>query len=146
MDEGRWDNLRESTFKTLLTLSEWLPPKACDCGDSDFGPACKALYERVEGAEKNKKRIQAYRQAIQALQAVMTMLDTTPGHLNILVAWPVTLSRDYVDLIASRQEAALVILAYYGALIDPYSADWVFQDGSQFLIESITQYLGPAWV
>lgn len=57
----------------------------------------------------------------------MTVLDSTPGHLNILVAWPVMVSRDYVDLIY------------------PCLADWVFQDGSQFQIESITQYLGPTW-
>jgi hypothetical protein len=43
MDEGRWDHLRDSKFKPLLTLSEWLPPKNQDRGDSDFGPVYKKI-------------------------------------------------------------------------------------------------------
>lgn len=145
MDDGRWDHIRESTPKPLLTLSEWLPLIDPDRGDSDFGPVCKALYDRVENFEKNKKRLQAYKQAVQTLQTVMPVLNSTSGHLNILVAWPVMVSWDYVDLIALRQEVALVILAYFGALVYLFRADWVFQDGGQFLIESTTQYLGPTW-
>jgi hypothetical protein len=60
MAEGRWDYVRGSKFTPLLTLSEWLPPMACVRGDSDLGPACKGLYERIEGCEGNKNMLQAY--------------------------------------------------------------------------------------
>jgi hypothetical protein len=113
--------------------------------DSKFGPVCETLYQRVEGSEKSEARLKVYRQSIQALQMVMTALDSEKERLGALVAWPVIIPPNYVDLVASHQGEALVILAYYGALIHPSRNEWVFQDGGQFLIESVTQYLGPAW-
>lgn len=138
--EGRWEYLRETKLKPILTFDEKLPSM-----DSAFGPVCGALYERIQGAEKDEARLKIYRQTIQALQAVMTALDSKYERLDALVAWPVMVSPKYVDLIASRQGEALVILAYYGALVHPSRGHWVFQDGGQFLIESVTQYLGHAW-
>ncbi|CEJ60490.1 Putative Sterol uptake control protein 2 [Penicillium brasilianum] len=138
--EGRWEYLQETSIKPFLTMSERLPPM-----DSKFGPVCESLYQRIEGSEKSEARLKVYRQTIQALQMVMTALDSEKERLGALVAWPVIVSPDYVDLVASHQGEALVILAYYGALIHPSRNHWVFQDGGQFLIESVTQYLGPAW-
>ncbi|KAJ5381328.1 uncharacterized protein N7496_003756 [Penicillium cataractarum] len=138
--EGRWEYLRQSNLKPFLAFSERLPPM-----DSEFGPVCETLYQRVQGSEKSEARLKVYRQTIQALQAVMTALDSENERLGALVAWPVMISTSYVDLVASHQEEALVILAYYGALIHPSRNNWMFQDGGQFLIESVTQHLGPAW-
>lgn len=138
--EGRWEYLQETNLKPLLTFGKRLPSM-----DSEFGPICGALYDRIQGTEKDEARLKVYRQTIQALQVVITALDYKEKRLDALVAWPVMISLKYADLVASHQGEALVILAYYGALIHPSRNDWVFQDGGQFLIESVTQYLGPAW-
>jgi hypothetical protein len=138
--EGRWEYLRETKLKPLLTLAERLPSMDCD-----LGPVCGALYERIQGSEKDGARLEVYRQTVQALQVVMTTLDSEDSRLDTLVAWPVMISPKYVDLIASHEGEALVILAYYGALIHPSRDHWVFQDGGRFLIESVTRFLGPAW-
>jgi hypothetical protein len=53
----------------------------------------------------------------------MTVLDSTPGHLSILVAWSVMVSREVHRSDRLHQEVALVVLAYYVARIYPYSAD-----------------------
>ncbi|KAF3395809.1 hypothetical protein F1880_007088 [Penicillium rolfsii] len=138
--EGRWEYLRETKLKPVLTFSEWLPDM-----NSDLGPVCGALYERIQSSEKDEARLKAYRMTVQALHVVMVALDSGKGELDALVAWPVIISPQYVDLVASHQGEALVILAYYGALIHPSRDHWVFQDGGRFLIESVTQFLGPAW-
>jgi hypothetical protein len=65
--------------------------------------------------------------------------------IHALVAWPVLVPREYVKLLAALQGEALVILAHYGALIHPFREKWMFQDGGEFLIKSILQYLGPSW-
>lgn len=138
--EGRWEYLQETQLKPVLTFGERLPDM-----DSDFGPVCGALYERIQSSEKDEAKLKAYRLTIQALHVVMTALDSENGQLEALVAWPVMISPEYVDLVASHQGEALVILAYYGALIHPSRDHWVFQDGGRFLIESVTQFLGPTW-
>lgn len=138
--EGRWEYLQETKLKPVLAFGERLPAM-----DSDFGPVCGALYERIQSSEKDEAKLKAYRLTIQALHAVMTALDSENGQLEALVAWPVMISPEYVDQVASHQGEALVILAYYGALIHPSRDHWVFQDGGRFLIESVTQFLGPTW-
>jgi hypothetical protein len=140
--EGRWGILRETKLKPLLAFSELLPPI-----ESDLGPVCEALFERIEATEKDEARLNVFRQTIQALQLVMAAIDFKKEHLRVhaLVAWPVMVSPKYVDLVASNQGEALVILAHYGALVHSCRDSWVFQDGGQFLIESITQFLGPPW-
>ena len=75
----------------------------------------------------------------------MRAIDLNSGRFDALVAWPVMVSPSYVDLLASHQGEALVILAYYGALIHPCRDHWVFQDGGNFLISSVTEFLGPPW-
>lgn len=140
--EGRWDFLRETKLKPFLTFGEQLPAV-----ESDLGPVCEALFERIEATEEDEARLNVYRQTIQALQLVMAAIDSKKERLRLhaLIAWPVMMSPKYVDLVGSHRGEALVILAYYGALIHPCRDNWVFQDGGQFLIESITQFLGPSW-
>jgi hypothetical protein len=139
-DEGRWEYLQETKLKPVLNFGERLSDM-----DSDLGPVCGALYDRIRSSEKDEARLKAYHLTIQALHVVMTALESEDGRLNGLVAWPVMISPQYVDLVSSHQGEALVILAYYGALIHPSRDYWVFQDGGRFLIESVTQFLGPAW-
>lgn len=138
--EGRWEFLQETKLKPLLTFSERLSPM-----NADLGSVCGSLLERIEGSEKDESRLKIYRQTIQALRVVMRAIDLNNGRLDALVAWPVMVSLNYVDLLASHQGEALVILAYYGALIYPCRDHWVFQDGGHFLISSVTESLGPSW-
>lgn len=138
--EGRWEFLQETKLKSLLTFGERLSPM-----NADLGPVCGSLLERIEGSERDESRLKIYRQTIQALQVVMRAIDLNSGRLDALVAWPVMVSLDYVDLLASHQGEALVILAYYGALIHPFRDHWVFQDGGYFLISLVAESLGPSW-
>jgi hypothetical protein len=78
----------------------------------------------------------------------MTVIEgRAPGasKLSSLTAWSVLVSREYIDLLSERRGEALVIFAHYGALINTQRDKWVFGDGGEYIVSSISQYLGLEW-
>ncbi|KAJ5908504.1 hypothetical protein N7495_001186 [Penicillium taxi] len=142
--EGRWSIIcQNTTLQPLLELGSRLPPM-----DAELGPNCRILLERIQTSETEASNQEIYKQAIQALHSVMTIVKANSfysGGFTALTAWPVLVPREYVDLLSARHGEALVILAYYGALVHTGRQSWMFQDGGQFLIRSVFQYLGPSW-
>ena len=62
-----------------------------------------------------------------------------------VIAWPILISPEYIDLLMHERPEALVVLAWYGALLHRFSELWVFGDGGRFLVESVGGYLGAEW-
>ncbi|KAJ5724976.1 uncharacterized protein N7483_006333 [Penicillium malachiteum] len=65
---------------------------------------------------------------------------------NVISIWPtygrLFKTREFVALLSAREEeASVVALAHYGALIHPHHDKWVFGDGDQILNESVQVYL-----
>ncbi|KAJ5165413.1 uncharacterized protein N7500_007243 [Penicillium coprophilum] len=140
---GRWQLLQQTALKPLLELGERIPS-----ADESLGPVCQVLLDRIRGLRHDETTTRTYQQAIQALQSVITVIDSqSPGNnsLDVLIAWPVLVSREYIDLVAQRKGEALVILAHFGALVDTHKHSWVFCDGGEYLVDSISQYLGSQW-
>jgi hypothetical protein len=139
---GRWKLLKQTTLKPLLELGERLPP-----ADASLGLVCQSLLDRIAGLGHDDATTRTYQQAVQALQSVITVMDSQPGvnSLDALISWPVLVSRDYIDLLAQRKGEALVILAHFGALVDTLKHSWIFCDGGNYLVDSISRYLGSQW-
>ncbi|CAI7625579.1 unnamed protein product [Penicillium glandicola] len=141
---GRWQLLQQTALKPLLELGERIK-----LADASLGPVCQVLLNRIKGFDHDDATARTYQQAIQALQSVITMMDnSTPlanNDVNILIAWPVLVPLEYIDLVAQRKGEALVILAHFGALVHTHKHSWTFCDGGKYLVDSITQYLGPQW-
>lgn len=141
--QGRWGLLQKTALKPLFQFSKVMPPL-----DSCLGPVCEKLFNRIQALGLDEATFRGYEQAIQALQSIMTVLEQQKLRehcINGLVAWPILVPREYLDLVAARKGEALVILAYYGALVDTQRDMWVFCDGGRYLVDSISQYLGPRW-
>lgn len=116
--------------------------------DASLGPLCQALLDRIKGLGHDENTTKTYQQAIQALQSAITATEnqiTGANGLYVLIAWPILVPRGYIDLVAQRKGEALVILAHFGALVDRHKHSWVFCDGGKYLVDSISQYLGPQW-
>ncbi|KAJ5507371.1 hypothetical protein N7527_009514 [Penicillium freii] len=140
---GRWQLLQQTALKPMLDLGARIPSE-----NESLGPVCHVLLDRIKGLGSNETTIKTYEQTIQALQSVITVIDSqVPGtnSSTILIAWPILVPREYIDLVAQRKCEALVILAYFGALVDTHKHLWVFCDGGKYLVDSVTQYLGPQW-
>ncbi|KAJ5442809.1 hypothetical protein N7445_004560 [Penicillium cf. griseofulvum] len=139
---GRWNLLKQTALKPLLELGDRMPSP-----DASLGVVCQVLLDRIKGLGHVDTTTSTYQQAIQALQSVITVMDSQPGvnSLDILISWPVLVPREYIDLLAQRKGEALVILAHFGALVDTHKHSWIFCDGGKYLVDSISQYLGPQW-
>ncbi|OQD71915.1 hypothetical protein PENPOL_c001G09688 [Penicillium polonicum] len=140
---GRWQLLQQTALKPMLDLGARIPSE-----NESLGPVCHVLLDRIKGLGNNETTTKTYEQTIQALQSVITVIDSqVPGYNSsgILIAWPILVPREYIDLVAQRKCEALVILAYFGALVDTHKHSWVFCDGGKYLVDSVTQYLGPQW-
>ncbi|CAG8237148.1 unnamed protein product [Penicillium nalgiovense] len=140
---GRWQLLQQTSLRPLLELGERMSSV-----DASLGPLCQMLLGRINGLGHDENTTRTYQQAIQALQSAITATENQiPGanSIDVLIAWPVLVPREYIDLVAQRKGEALVILAHFGALVDTHKHSWVFCDGGKYLVDSISQYLGPQW-
>ncbi|KAJ5775287.1 uncharacterized protein N7511_000298 [Penicillium nucicola] len=141
--QGRWQLLQNTALKPLFEFGEILPPL-----ESSLGPVCETLINRIQGLGLDDAIFRNYEQTVRALQSIMTIIedhDLKAYSIDALVAWPVLVSRDYIHLVAERKGEALVILAYFGALLDTQRDKWVFCDGGRFLVDSVSHYLGSQW-
>ncbi|KAJ6029891.1 uncharacterized protein N7446_001046 [Penicillium canescens] len=116
--QGRWELLQQTGLKPLLELGERIP-----LSGKALGPVCQTLIGRIKGRSFDYPDTKAYEQAVQALQSVMTLMENEPpggNCVDALVAWPVLVPREYIDMVSERKGEALVILAYFGALVDTH--------------------------
>ncbi|KAL2699824.1 hypothetical protein AAEP93_009799 [Penicillium crustosum] len=140
---GRWQLLKQTALKPILNLGARIPSE-----NESLGPVCHVLLDRIKSLGHNDTTTKTYEQAIQALQSVITVLNRPvpeDNSVDVLIAWPILVPREYIDLVSQRKCEALVILAHFGALVDTHKHSWVFCDGGKYLVDSITQYLGPQW-
>ncbi|RDH30291.1 hypothetical protein BDQ94DRAFT_181607 [Aspergillus welwitschiae] len=116
--------------------------------DGNLGPECRHLLALIRQSNLGPSITETYRQAIEALQAAMHSISSNrPGGACItgVFAWPASVPSKYIDLLALRSPDALAVLAHYGVVLHAYRQCWFLGDGGRYLIESINDYLGPAW-
>ena len=116
--------------------------------DGSLGPECSHLLALIRQSNLGPSITETYRQAIEALQAAMHSISSNrPGGACItgVFAWPASVPSKYIDLLALRSPDALAVLAHYGVVLHAYRQCWFLGDGGRYLIESINDYLGPAW-
>ncbi|CEI68194.1 unnamed protein product [Fusarium venenatum] len=92
---------------------------------------------------------------ISAVQSITSCVNDSLGELNkasppelrIIFWWPMTVSRDFLDLALSGNALALVILAYYDILLHwGESQYWFFENWAELLITAIADKVkGSSW-
>ncbi|KAI9037165.1 Zn(II)2Cys6 transcription factor domain-containing protein [Aspergillus affinis] len=143
VNEGRWQILQQSTLRPFLEIGEELPPL-----ESSLSFVCNGLFDRIKALGLDEFTTRKYEQAVQALQSVQTVIERENSRDNsifALIAWPVLVPFEYIELLSKKKEEALVILAYYGALVATHKDHWVCCDGGKYMVDSICQYLGLQW-
>ncbi|ETN41572.1 uncharacterized protein HMPREF1541_03508 [Cyphellophora europaea CBS 101466] len=97
--------------------------------------------------------ITALQTAIARLEWLSTVLATRNAaaaepdrkSTSLLIAWPLSLTEDYVSMLRQDQPHALVILAYYCALLDERRKSWMLGEAPRFLVYAISGHLGDTW-
>ncbi|PWY92369.1 hypothetical protein BO70DRAFT_383942 [Aspergillus heteromorphus CBS 117.55] len=136
-----WEMLRESILRAPLQNGEisfnW---------DVEMRPQCQRLIELIESAKLGDAITSTYRHAIMALNVAMNAaVGPTTQNINGITGWTVIVNPEYVEYLVLRRPEALVILAHYAVLIHWHRGLWLFGDSGRFLIESISNHLGPDW-
>ncbi|KIY03575.1 uncharacterized protein Z520_00266 [Fonsecaea multimorphosa CBS 102226] len=143
IDQSR-DLLLESELGPRLKLTQAL----MESTDAD-GSECDALCDMIsviDDATQGSQR--TYRESISHLQRVFNAQRAASGTkiaVPTVLAWPVLVPPEYVDLLRQRQAEALIILAHFAVLLHRYRKLWLFGDSGRFLIESICGDLDSHW-
>jgi len=108
------------------------------------------LEELIAGADIGNASRQAYEESIKELatgfaeQAQLSRDEKTTS-ANMIFAWPVTVPKEYVDLLSQRRPEALIILSYYAVLLHHRKEFWAVGDAGKYLVEGISSHLGKHW-
>ena len=90
----------------------------------------------------------AYNVAIEKLQWLCRVCKIplpTYSTVRWLLAWSVMLKSCFLDLLDERRPEALVVLAYYRALVHFCRDSWVAENTGTRLVNATNEYFGPYW-
>lgn len=89
----------------------------------------------------------ACQEAVQVLQWTFGVRRTVaePYPTHVVLAWPIRVSAEFVDLLEQRQPIPLIILAHWAVLLHYDRNFWVFGNGGRDMIKPLLAYLGSYW-
>ncbi|KAI1429986.1 hypothetical protein F5Y12DRAFT_215358 [Xylaria sp. FL1777] len=139
-----WHIIKDSELSSVIRVIE-----AADGIEQSSESICDELPSLLMAAKDRlgPASFQACDDAVQSLRQVVKQRNVlqAPMCQHIVLAWPVRISTEYLQLLRERQPEALVIMAYWGILLHYERDFWVFGQGGQLLIQAISSYLGAYW-
>ncbi|KAI1272530.1 hypothetical protein F5Y07DRAFT_301536 [Xylaria sp. FL0933] len=139
-----WYILRESELSSIVDEIE-----AADGLETSCESICHELscFLTTIRDKLGPSSFQACQNAVQSLEWIFhqrSVLCAAAGQ-RIVLSWPVRMSAAYLQMLRERQPEALVIMAYWAILLHYERDFWLFGQGGRFLIDAISDYLGPYW-
>lgn len=137
-----WESLKETELKPIIDAA---PPRE---ENESSRVECDDLKELIDRSDLGESSAAIYQDTIKDLRWVFTIVGqpgTQVDNPQMVFAWPTIIPIEYVRLLQQRRPEALVILAYFAALLHQHRHFWCFNDGGTFLVRSISDYLGPYW-
>jgi hypothetical protein len=121
--------------------------------DGDLDAELRALsdLETICKAEQSTKISSACQDAVTHLSYGFKGLHAiaaergTESPISIVLMWPSVVSRDFLRLLAQRNCLAVLVLAYYGAMMHRLDSFWYFQGWGRHLVETSVCILGDAY-
>ncbi|GAP91797.1 putative C6 finger domain-containing protein [Rosellinia necatrix] len=139
-----WHILRKSELSSIINLIE-----AADRVEPPSESICDHLSSLLTTADDRLRpsSLQACHDSVKSLRWIFNqrVVLPTPVSRDVVLAWPVHMSTEYLQLLRERLPEALVIMAYWAILLHYERDFWVFGQAGRFLIEAISNYLGSAW-
>jgi hypothetical protein len=116
---------------------------------AESGTECDALMAQVEASGDNlgPTAYSACQEAVGWLQWLSRQRRGLPSSVqtHVVMAWPVLISFEFLQMLRQRRPEALVILAHWAVFLHYHRDFWVFGDSGRFLLESTRKYLGTYW-
>lgn len=111
-------------------------------------PEVSHLQNLTNNSELSERAIEGYNAAIDKLHWLYALSDVpsrTYDTARWVLAWPIQLQDEYLDLLNKRRPEAMVILCYYAAVLYHYRECWVVGQVGVYLIKAICAHLGGYW-
>ncbi|KAH7129443.1 hypothetical protein B0J13DRAFT_482754 [Dactylonectria estremocensis] len=108
---------------------------------------CAELNKAIDASDLGPTAIAACKSAAESLQATFNMHANLPDDSNThaATAFPIMLAPEFIDVLRKHRPEALLVMAYYGALLHRCRRSWVIGDAGQFLVHLIANHLGNFW-
>jgi hypothetical protein len=136
-----WDWVRESEIAPMFAGRELdntiiLP--------DDVANAIKLLEEQNELSSSRSER-DIYTLAIQGVKDCFKLTSSNDRDNGMVLSWPISVSQEYIALLGSRQQMALVILAHYAVILNEIKDTWWAMGWGSKLIQEVHQVLDCEW-
>jgi hypothetical protein len=109
---------------------------------ADMASPLLPLYDMLEKSGLDPDTHAIYQSAVRLLNLCYTADEEEISSIAVFV-WPTRVNARFAaDLSSERKPEALVILAYYAAILHRHRNTWLFGAGGGFVVEAIARYLG----
>lgn len=141
-----WPNIQESDLKPLLYVAK----RFAASEDAIRGTDTRNLHSYfVSGGEIGSVSAKVYLGALDWVQCIIDIAAREPTRPDVAVhavlAWPLVISDEYMDALYQCRPEAIIILAYYAAVLHRQRSFWIFENTGARLVQLIASHLGPFW-
>ncbi|KAM5352939.1 hypothetical protein ACJ41O_005661 [Fusarium nematophilum] len=137
-----WPLIKRSEFGPSIQRIE----SALHCDESSDGDETQILHRMISDTYLSPASAKAYRATLTVLQSCLNLYHRLEEEglrpSEAPIAFCITVNDEYVGFLKQRQPEALVILAYYAVMLYRCRDFWIFGDGGEYLIRSISAHLG----
>ena len=141
--KGSWPLLLQTDLKAFLSWGSRIMQSPGE------GPECDSLRHLISQSSLPVDAAEACGKAIDALQAGFDELRSLEGEgalrCQIVYMWSIMAPMEFLDLLEQHHPEAIVILAYYAVLLHGARSTWQIGDSGAYIVNSISQFLGPHW-
>jgi hypothetical protein len=112
------------------------------------GPECEHLKQMLDQSDAQRDVRELCLSATLGLQHIFNVQRIMPGTqivVPVILAWPILISADFIELLKQLHPLALVVFAQYAVLLHRARNLWVIGGGGEYLIRAISEHLGIAW-
>jgi hypothetical protein len=142
-----WQTISQTELRHIVNPMSDLDQQDLKLAES--GIECNPLIAHLSAARDTLGPMgySSCHEAIEGIRWITRQRQGLPRQLrtHVAMAWPIIISFDYLQMLRQRRPEALVILAHWAVFLHHDRDFWVFGDTGQFLIESISRYLGAYW-
>lgn len=140
-----WGVILESNLKPLLyfrDLGEQVDKQTPGTETEELSGFFKSL-------DPESASVQSCQTALKYVQWSLDICKLHPDAIDVgahaVMAWPLIIPVEYFDALHQHQPEALVVFAYYAAVLHRYRQFWVFGDAGSSIVHLVSSSLGNFW-
>lgn len=146
MTNRYWSKIQDSELGPLLYVAQ----RFMDVENAVRGTDTRGLHIYLaSNTETGSASADVYLTALDHVQCIIDIARREPTRqdvaLHAALAWPLLISDEYIEALYRCRPEALIILAYYAAVLHRQRSFWIFEGAGSSLVRLIASHLGSFW-